>query len=102
MGGDTHDALLLLGDAASEEPGKLLRNILTIPVARGLLGLPEGLEVPDGPESCVIRHFNSEDTAGPYLRSQGIRKKMGGKKEKRASLLYQYDWQYKLHDILLM
>ena len=68
MGGDTHDALLL-GDAASEEPGKLLRNILTIPIARRLLGLPEGLEVPNGPKSCVIIHFNSEATAGPYLRS---------------------------------
>ena len=68
MGGDTHDALLLFGDANSEEPGKLLRNILTIPTAHELLGLPEELEVPDRPKSCIIRHFNSEATMGPLLK----------------------------------
>lgn len=47
--------------------------------ARKILGLRDGLAVPDGPNCCKMENFNEDATAGPVLRSFGCKSKAGMK-----------------------
>jgi hypothetical protein len=78
-GGCFSDAILLLADASTAEPGKTLSQSLEIEKARSLLQLPSGLPVPDGPDVVVIKSFNNEATAGPFFRAFGVKRKFGMK-----------------------
>ncbi|DAZ91061.1 TPA_asm: fusion protein [Stevia rebaudiana amalgavirus 1] len=88
-GGNIQDALLLLGTAIDDPPGRLLRDLFNLNFARETLSLPTGLEVPDGSECCRMRNFNDEATAGPFLRAFGIKGKHGLKE-----ILEREMWEY--------
>lgn len=90
-GGNVSDALLLLGQAVDDPPGRLLRDLYTVDSARKALLLPQGLEVPDGEECCRMRNFNNEATAGPFLRSFGIKSKCGLKRMLEQEMWRWYD-----------
>lgn len=76
-GGNLHDAVLLLADADDTSDFISLSSRFSVDDARKVLRLPTDLEVPDGPESCVMKYFNDDATGGPLLRSGGIRRKYG-------------------------
>lgn len=76
-GGDLGDALLLLSQARCDLGSFRLPEVMHLKVARAILHLPEGLPVPDGPESVRIGQYNEDATAGPFLRSFGVGKKHG-------------------------
>lgn len=76
-GGNSNDALRLLGQARSDVPDRFLRECWTVRAARDALLLEDGLTVPDGLGACVMKNFNNDATAGPFLRAFGIKRKHG-------------------------
>lgn len=76
-GGNSVDALRLLAQARVDEPGKRLSEVFVVRSARLALDLPCNLDVPDGPNCVRMKNFNSEATAGPFLRAFGVARKMG-------------------------
>lgn len=86
-GGNLHDAILLLADADDTSDFVPLDSLLSVDDARAILCLPSGLSVPDGPECCIMKHYNDEATGGPLLRSAGIKGKYGLK-----NLIEEFTW----------
>ncbi len=79
-GGCSNDALKLLANVSTVLPGRLLRDLYSLRVARARLSLPADFCVPDGPEACRVKNFNNFATAGPFLRRFGVKKKAGLRK----------------------
>ncbi|DAZ91011.1 TPA_asm: fusion protein [Guizotia abyssinica amalgavirus 2] len=90
-GGNSSDALLLLSQARDDPPGSLLRKHFSLPLARTALNLPCGLDVPDGEKCCVMKNFNNEATAGPFLRVSGVMGKYGLKEVLEKEMWRWYD-----------
>ncbi|DAB41681.1 TPA_inf: ORF1+2p [Erigeron breviscapus amalgavirus 1] len=90
-GGNSSDALLLLGQCDDNLPGGLLREHFSLLSAKRALSLPGGLRVPDGPECLVMKNFNNDATAGPFLRAFGIKGKYGLKKLLEDTMWWFYD-----------
>lgn len=90
-GGDLGDALLLLSGARQDVGGCRLVEVMHPLVARTILRLPNNLRVPDGRACLSIQHYNEEATAGPFLRSFGIRRKTGLKEEIEDTMWRLYD-----------
>ncbi|DAZ91029.1 TPA_asm: fusion protein [Melastoma malabathricum amalgavirus 1] len=88
-GGNSSDALLLLSQASETRPGAFLHERYTPFTARGALGLPDGLPVPDGPEATRMKNFNNDATSGPFLWWSGVKTKNGLK-----HLLEEEMWRY--------
>ncbi|DAZ90999.1 TPA_asm: fusion protein [Chionochloa macra amalgavirus 1] len=88
-GGNTADALLLLSTACEKLPGAFLKDRFGLFSARLALGLPDDFPVPDGRQCCVMKNFNNDATAGPFLRRFGINSKRGLKR-----ILEDEMWQY--------
>lgn len=88
-GGNIFDALRIFAHADCSTSHSFLRDILSVGEAREILGLPTGLRVPDGPEVTRMKNFNDDATAGPVLRSFGLKTKYGLK-----SVIEHYCWRW--------
>ncbi|ARO72612.1 fusion protein [Spinach amalgavirus 1] len=90
-GGNSADALRLLGQARDDRPGAFLSGKFTQASARLALLLPNNLDVPDGAKSTRMKNFNNDATAGPFLRSFGIKGKYGLKRKLEEEMWRYYD-----------
>ncbi|DAZ90989.1 TPA_asm: fusion protein [Amaranthus tuberculatus amalgavirus 1] len=90
-GGNLKDAMMFLYQARCDVPGKFLSEVFSVGGARELLGLCAGMRVPDGPASCVMKNFNDDATAGPFLRAFGIKSKFGFKRKLEEVMWRFYD-----------
>ncbi|UWU44405.1 polyprotein [Gymnadenia amalgavirus 2] len=88
-GGNLFDAIRIFASADFSSSFSCLGDILSVDRAREVLCLVGGLEVPDGPLSCVMKNFNDDATAGPTLRSYGVKKKYGLK-----DMIEQFVWSW--------
>ncbi|DAZ91015.1 TPA_asm: fusion protein [Gymnadenia rhellicani amalgavirus 1] len=88
-GGNIFDALRIYANADCSSSYTLLRDVCSLSAAREILGLPTGLRVPDGFESTKMRNFNDDATAGPVLRSYGVKSKYGLK-----GMIEGYCWRW--------
>ncbi|DAZ91017.1 TPA_asm: fusion protein [Gloriosa superba amalgavirus 1] len=90
-GGNLYDAVRLLSCANDGRDFCLLSDFFSVDEARGILKLPGNLEVPQGIESCNMKNFNDDATAGPTFRAYGIRKKYGLKRYIEEYAHFWYD-----------
>nr|DBA07023.1 TPA_asm: RNA-dependent RNA polymerase [Allium cepa amalgavirus 2] len=87
-GGCFSDAILLLADARTDEPGKFLPDYFTLWKARDILRLPSDLKVPCNRQALKVSNFNNDATAGPFFRAYGIKSKYG-----MRGLLEDFAWE---------
>lgn len=85
-GGNLFDAIRIFATADQSTSFCKLSDLLSLQEAREILLLPTDLPIPDGESACFMKNFNDDATAGPTLRSFGLKGKFG-LKEKEDCLM---------------
>lgn len=90
-GGSSNDALRLFANASTVRPGKFLRDIYSLGLAREQLDIKGGFAVPDGGKCCVVKNFNNFATGGPFLRVFSVKGKNGLRKVIEGEAWWYFD-----------